>query len=117
MKWSRNLRALRRGIKLATRIAKAKLGGTTTRPPEPPAPSGCLAEFSGFGANPGHLRMRAHVPPSVPGNPLVVLLHGCGQDAAGSAEASGWTELANRLRVPLVLPEQAEANNAGRCFQ
>ena len=33
------------------------------------------------------------------------------------AEASGWIELADRLRVPLILPEQAEANNAGRCFQ
>lgn len=117
MKWSRNLRALRRGIKLATRIAKAKLEGTITRPPGPPVPSSYLAEFSGFGDNPGRLRMRAYVPPSVAGNPLVVLLHGCGQDAAGFAEASGWTELADRLCVPLVLPEQAEANNAGRCFQ
>ena len=81
MKWSRNLRTLRRGIKLATRIAKAKLDGPRIDPLEPPAQSSRLVEFSGFGDNPGRLRMRAYVPPSVARRPLVVLLHGCGQDA------------------------------------
>jgi poly(hydroxyalkanoate) depolymerase family esterase len=117
MKWSRNLRSLRRGIKVVTGLARAKLEGPRKAPSEPTAQSSRFAEYSGFGDNPGHLRMRTFLPPSVAGNPLVVLLHGCGQDAVGFAEASGWTELAERLRIPLVLPQQAEGNNAGRCFQ
>jgi poly(hydroxyalkanoate) depolymerase family esterase len=117
MKWSRNLRTLRRGIKLATRITKAKVDGPRVPPSPPPPQNSRLVEFNGFGDNPGRLRMRAHLPPAVGGQPLVVLLHGCGQDAAAFAIDSGWTELSDRLRVPLILPEQAEANNAGRCFQ
>jgi poly(hydroxyalkanoate) depolymerase family esterase len=117
MKWSRNLRTLRRGIKLATRIAKAKLEGPMVEPPRPPAENGRLAEFDGFGENPGRLRMRAYLPSVATGRPLVVLLHGCSQDAAGFARDSGWMERADLLGFPLILPEQAEANNAGRCFQ
>jgi poly(hydroxyalkanoate) depolymerase family esterase len=116
MKWSRNLNALGSGIKLATRIAKAKLEGPKI-PPRPPAEPSRTLEFKGFGHNPGQLRMRAHVPPSVAGRPLVVLLHGCGQDAAGFAADSGWIECADRLHFPLIMPEQNGANNAARCFQ
>jgi feruloyl esterase len=48
---------------------------------------------------------------------LVILLHGCGQDGAHFAAETGWTVLADRLRFPLLLPQQEEANNAQRCFQ
>jgi poly(hydroxyalkanoate) depolymerase family esterase len=61
--------------------------------------------------------MLVYVPIAVAGGPLVVLLHGCGQDPVRFAADSGWIELADRLHVPLVLPQQAEAKNAGRCFQ
>jgi poly(hydroxyalkanoate) depolymerase family esterase len=118
MKWSKDLRALGRGIKLGTRIAKAVL---TTPKPESrlvPPPTSHLLTFADFGDNPGNLRMLAHLPPTVAnGAPLVVLLHGCGQNAAGFAVDSGWTALADHLHFPLILPSQAEANNAGRCFQ
>lgn len=117
MKWSRSLRTLRRGIKLGSRVVKAKLDGRSGRSTLPPTESSRLAEFDGFGANPGRLRMRAYLPHPVPGRPLVVLLHGCGQDAASFARDTGWTDLADRLRFPLILPEQAKANNVGRCFQ
>ncbi len=84
---------------------------------EPLAQSGRLAEFNGFGDNPARLRMRAYLPALAAGRPLVVLLHGCGQDSAAFAYDSGWTDCADRLGFPLILPQQAEANNAGRCFQ
>jgi poly(hydroxyalkanoate) depolymerase family esterase len=61
--------------------------------------------------------MLVHLPSDVTGRPLVVLLHGCGQDAATFAADSGWIELADRLGFPLILPEQMAANNAARCFQ
>jgi poly(hydroxyalkanoate) depolymerase family esterase len=117
MKWSDNLRTLCRGVKLGTRVAKAKLDKPRVEPRLTPAETGRLVEFKEFGDNPGGLRMLAYVPPAAAGNPLVVLLHGCGQDPARFAADSGWIELADRLHVPLVLPRQAEANNAGRCFQ
>jgi poly(hydroxyalkanoate) depolymerase family esterase len=57
------------------------------------------------------------VPNAPSGRPLVVLLHGCGQDAATFARDSGWTRAADRMGFPLIMPEQIEANNAARCFQ
>lgn len=120
MKWPRNLRPLRRGIKLATGIAKSQLlpaAPAPARAPRTRRQAGRMVTYNDFGDNPGRLRMLAHLPPDVAGRPLVVLLHGCGQGAADFAADSGWTALADRLRVPLVLPEQMEANNAARCFQ
>jgi len=61
--------------------------------------------------------MLTHLPPDVAGQPLGVLLHGCGQSAAGFAVDSGWAALADRLHFPLILPEQVGSNNANRCFQ
>lgn len=72
---------------------------------------------AGFGANPGGLRMFEYVPDGLQaGAPLVVALHGCTQGALAFDDESGWTELADRLRFALLLPEQTEANNARRCF-
>ena len=43
-----------------------------------------LVEINDFGSNPGSLRMFAFVPEHLPRAPaLVVVLHGCGQNAAG----------------------------------
>ena len=87
--------------------------------PMPPAePGGQVMEVPGFGTNPGDLTMKLYVPPSPPrpGAPLLVLLHGCGQDAVRFAAAAGWMALADRLAAPLLLPEQAARNNQGRCF-
>jgi poly(hydroxyalkanoate) depolymerase family esterase len=118
MKWSRHLRALRRGASLAARVIRAELA-PKPKPKPPPLvrKPGGIIELSGFGNNPGGLRMLACVPDVAPRAPLVVLLHGCGQDAAGFAAGSGWVVMAERFGVPLVLPEQREANNRGRCFQ
>ena len=61
------------------------------------------------------VRARAACCPK-PGAPLIVLLHGCGQAAARFAADTGWIALADRLGMPLVLPEQSGENNQGRCF-
>lgn len=71
----------------------------------------------GFGSNPGNLKMYRYVPADLPsGRPVVVALHGCTQNATGYGTGSGWTELADRLRFSVVLPEQQSANNFSRCF-
>jgi poly(hydroxyalkanoate) depolymerase family esterase len=76
-----------------------------------------LKEVARFGANPGNLRMLAYVPASLQHpRPLVVILHGCGQTAAGYDGGAGWSALARRYGFALLAPEQQTANNANACF-
>ena len=76
-----------------------------------------LSELTGFGSNPGQLRMFAYVPEMLPADPaLVVVLHGCTQDAAGYDVGAGWSTLAERYGFVLVLPQQGKANNPNACF-
>ncbi len=83
----------------------------------PVASAAALAEVVGFGSNPGNLRMLAHVPQGLPpGAPLVVVLHGCTQTAAGYDAGAGWSRLAERHGFAVLLPEQQRANNPNGCF-
>ncbi|TXI73831.1 MAG: PHB depolymerase family esterase, partial [Dokdonella sp.] len=76
-----------------------------------------LREVSGFGSNPGELRMYSYVPERLPANaPLVVVLHGCTQSAASYNKGSGWSTLADRYGFALLLPQQQWNNNPLRCF-
>src|SRR5207237_6221624 len=69
-----------------------------------------------FGANPGALLMYEYVPAGLPtGRPLVVVMHGCTQQAA-AMEATGWHKLADDKGFAVIYPEQATANNQVRCF-
>ena len=47
---------------------------------------------------------------------LVVVLHGCGQTAAGYDLGAGWSTLAKRYGFALLMPEQQPSNNANGCF-
>ncbi len=81
------------------------------------APAGRLAEVTGFGSNPGNLRMLAYVPEDLPASaPLVMVLHGCTQTAGGYDLGAGWSTLADRYGFALLLPEQQRANNPQGCF-
>ncbi len=67
--------------------------------------------------NPGNLVCRFHVPAGLDGPaPLVVVLHGCTQDAALYDHGSGWSALADRHGFILLFPEQQRANNPLLCF-
>ena len=69
------------------------------------------------GPNPGALLQYRYKPPGLPpGAPLLVILHGCGQSAAGLDTGAGWSELARRFGFGLLAPEQTMANNMGTCF-
>src|SRR5689334_23061582 len=71
-----------------------------------------LTEIVNFGPNPGALRMFTYLPPEMPDQcPLVVVLHGCKQSAAGYDLGAGWSALAHRFGFALLLPEQQKANN------
>ena len=74
-------------------------------------------EVTDFGSNPGNLRMFKYVPDQIPPGPaLIVVMHGCLQDARTFANESGWIQLADRLHVALALPEQPQTNNIQNCF-
>jgi poly(hydroxyalkanoate) depolymerase family esterase len=61
--------------------------------------------------------MLSYVPDGAPDRPaLVVVLHGCGQTAAGYDLGAGWSTLAKRYGFALLMPEQKPSNNAQGCF-
>lgn len=49
--------------------------------------------------------------------PLLVLLHGCTQTAEGFAEATRFTELADRHGFLIAAPKQTRANQQARCWR
>jgi poly(hydroxyalkanoate) depolymerase family esterase len=76
-----------------------------------------LVEINEFGSNPGALRMFSFVPEHLsPAPALVVVLHGCGQTAAGYDLGAGWSTLAEHYGFALLMPEQQASNNANTCF-
>lgn len=76
-----------------------------------------LRPLGPFGSNPGELKGWVHVPESAgAGAPLVVVLHGCTQNAAGYDESSGWSRLADQAGFVLLFPEQQRSNNPNLCF-
>lgn len=76
-----------------------------------------LTALPPIAANPGRLGGRFYVPKGIDGPaPLVVVLHGCTQDAAVYDHGSGWSALADKHRFILLFPEQNAANNPLLCF-
>jgi poly(hydroxyalkanoate) depolymerase family esterase len=75
-----------------------------------------LAEIA-FEPNPGNLRMFQYLPGGLkPGAALVVILHGCGQTAAGYDLGAGWCQLADALGFAVLAAEQKAVNNPHTCF-
>jgi poly(hydroxyalkanoate) depolymerase family esterase len=96
-----------------------RLARFRSRPRIDPAPAGPdrLTDIADFGSNPGALRARVYIPTSLSrGAPLVVVLHGCTQTAAGYDHGAGWSQLADDNGFALLFPEQRRANNANLCF-
>lgn len=93
-----------------TALRRAGLGA-------PPGNPGRLTEMTGFGTNPGALDAHIYLPDNLPANaPLVVVLHGCTQNAGLYDDGSGWSTLADRHGFALLYPQQRRANNSNLCF-
>jgi len=76
-----------------------------------------IVETKDFGSNPGALRMFTFAPDNLqPAPGLVVVLHGCGQSAAGYDLGAGWSTLAKHYGFALLMPQQQPFNNANGCF-
>jgi poly(hydroxyalkanoate) depolymerase family esterase len=70
-----------------------------------------------FGSNPGALRAFSYIPKNLDkGAPLIVVLHGCLQSAAGYNYGSGWSQIADENGSALLFPEQQRQNNPNLCF-
>jgi poly(hydroxyalkanoate) depolymerase family esterase len=97
------------------------LAAACAAPPEPPV-SGVsqavtLTEVTGFGSNPGALKMFTFVPSGLPsGAPLVVVLHGCTESASSYSTQTEWGNLGQRFGFAVVFAEQESANNSLSCF-
>jgi len=102
---------------LSDTIERLAALGSRRNMPAPSVVADRLRDFPEFGSNPGALRARIYIPPSLPEHAaLVVVLHGCTQTAAGYDHGSGWSQLADRHGFALLFPEQQRANNANLCF-
>jgi poly(hydroxyalkanoate) depolymerase family esterase len=78
-----------------------------------------LVRVKDFGSNPGNLRMYMHTPPGTSERtkmPLVVVLHGCTQNAAKIAKQTGWNKLADTYGFRVLYPQQRLVNNPLQCF-
>lgn len=76
-----------------------------------------LSDLEPFGSNPGALRGRFCLPPTrYASTALVVVLHGCTQNAVGYDHGSGWSQLADEQGFALLYPEQQRGNNPNLCF-
>ncbi|HEY7301544.1 MAG TPA: PHB depolymerase family esterase [Xanthobacteraceae bacterium] len=76
-----------------------------------------LRELTGFGANPGNLRLFAYAPEHLPPKPpLVIALHGCSQTAEEYEHGTGWSSLADTHGFVVLYPQQQPTNNAKNCF-
>lgn len=76
-----------------------------------------LARLPEWEQNPGDLIAYEYVPKGREGPlPLVVVLHGCTQNARGYDQGSGWSSLAERHGFALLFPEQQRSNNPNLCF-
>ncbi|MBT9464490.1 PHB depolymerase family esterase [Hydrogenophaga sp.] len=117
--FNRNLATLTRNTRRAqTRTAKAVVKQVKAKARQPPATPGDW--LSGMAIGPGGARRyRLYRPPDLQAGerlPLLVMLHGCGQDAAGFAQSTRMNALARRERFLVLYPEQDRLASAQRCW-
>lgn len=74
-----------------------------------------LQEVESFGDNPGRLRMYTYIT-SQNANKLVVVLHGCNQQARSFDDETGWLQVADEKNLNLLFVEQPSSNNNFSCF-
>jgi poly(hydroxyalkanoate) depolymerase family esterase len=97
-------------------LAAARNRGATSRSAPAHRPTR-LRELTGFGGNPGNLRMFTYTPERLqPRAPLVIAIHGCTQTADEYDHGTGWSSLADSLGFVVVYPQQQVVNNPKNCF-
>ena len=83
----------------------------------PPAAAASLVEVTGFGTNPGNMRMHVYAPDTRPANPaIVVAMHGCGGSGPGFYSGSEFASLADRFGFVVIYPTATQQAGFGNCF-
>lgn len=77
-----------------------------------------LTKIDNFGNNPGNLKMFVHENNIKDSSlkPLVIVLHGCGQNAQDVATLTGWNKLSDSNNFIVLYPQQKIINNISACF-
>ena len=90
---------------------------STAFAPAAPANAGAFISDN-FDADYGSLRYKLFVPSQYDGQPLplIVMLHGCGQDADDFASGTGMNALAEHEGCLVAYPEQSSSANSSRCW-
>jgi poly(hydroxyalkanoate) depolymerase family esterase len=116
--FERNLQAMTRiGLRAGARAAGAGLKKAADKRTPPPGEGDWLAGVA-IGAS-GARRYRLYRPPDVVAGellPLMVMLHGCGQDAKAFAQSTRMNRIAARERFLVLYPEQDRMANAQGCW-
>ena len=75
-----------------------------------------MTKIENFGKNPGNLRMFIYADNHSDTNkiPLVVVLHGCGENAKSVSELTGWNKLSDLNSFIVLYPQQKFINNPDR---
>lgn len=85
-----------------------------------PAPAAEAGSFitDRFVADFGSLRYKLFIPSQYDGTPLplIVMLHGCGQDADDFANGTGMNALAEKYHCLVAYPEQSSGANGAKCW-
>lgn len=104
----------------AGKVARKVMTGVATPAPAPRARAGGRWHDDAWGFGPlAQRRFRLFIPSGIgPARPasMLVLLHGCGQDAASFAACTRAAALARVRRCLVLLPEQPSHANANRCW-
>lgn len=109
------VRAFNRSLRAMTRATPAK--GLAARAAPAIGPGDWIPGLS-MGPT-GARRFRLYRPPDLQAGerlPLLVMLHGCGQDATGFADSTRMNALARRERFLVLYPEQDRLASAQRCW-
>jgi feruloyl esterase len=78
-----------------------------------------LLQIDSFGTNPGNICMFVYQNKNLNDSslkPLVVVLHGCSQNAKDVAELTGWNKLSDINNFMVMYPQQKFSNNPNSCF-
>jgi poly(hydroxyalkanoate) depolymerase family esterase len=113
-------KALKQSLKQTSRVAPKKRPSSTTRrrPATTAAPAGQWK--SGVAVGPtGTRRYQLYIPPALHSDErlaLVVMLHGCSQDAQALADSSRMNRIAAREHFMVLYPQQDPLSNAQGCW-
>jgi poly(hydroxyalkanoate) depolymerase family esterase len=93
-----------------------RFGISMLAPPKEAEPGSFIADR--FDADFGSLRYKLFIPSEYTGAPLplLVMLHGCGQDADDFACGTGMNALAEKYHCLVAYPEQSSGANGARCW-